>query len=357
MTSYARIESFLDQLVADGRTPGAGLAIAVRGNPVFERYAGAARTGVKAGPETIWPVASISKLYTAAAIMRMIEQGRLTLGLRVSEVIPEFHGDGRDEITLRQLLTHTSGLPYESAQHEERLASSTPVESMIDEVYAVDLEFAPGTRQKYSDFGYALAGRMAARVAGRSFETLVREEVLEPAGLQRTWLPAPVEIHDRVAHVDGTIGRTPETAMYNSAYGLGLAHPAFGAVASLSDLLRFGLLFDPHAASWFVSRAGLAVMTTDQTCSDDPGDSVIEPEGVIHPWGIGFMLKERAASPELVSRGSYGHGGATGCYLWIDPLYEVTIAFVSNRHYRADPADFMPRLDQMLNVVLAEITR
>lgn len=357
MTSFARIESFLDSLVADGRTPGAGLTIAVRGSPVLERYAGTARVGMKASQETIWPVASISKLYTAAAIMRLIEQGRLTLGSRVSEVIPEFRGKGRNDITLRQLLTHTSGLPYESTHHEERLASRATVETMIDEVYAVDLDFAPGTRQQYSDFAYALAGRMAARVAGCSFETLIRKEVLEPAGLHHTWFPAPDEVHNRVAHVEGAVGRTPETTMYSSPYGLGLAHPAFGAVATLSDLLKLGLLFDPHGGLRFLSGAGLAVMTTDQTGSDDPGELVIEPEAVIHPWGIGFMLKQRAASPELVSSGSYGHGGATGCYLWIDPLYEVTVAFVSNRHYRDDPTGFMPRLDQMLNVVLAEITR
>ncbi|MGE3797308.1 MAG: serine hydrolase domain-containing protein [Thermomicrobiales bacterium] len=357
MPKFASISTFIDRLVSNGRTPGAGLAIAVEGQPVYEHFAGFAREGRPSGPESVWPVASITKLYTAAAIMRLVEQGLLTLNLPVQKVLPEFEGGEYGKITLRQLLTHTSGLPYESPSHEDRLSERAPVDAMTDEAVTLELEFAPGTRQLYSDLGYAVAGRMAARASGQTFEALVRHHLLDQAGLRETWLPAPDSVYSRVAHVEGAVGRTPDTEMYNSAYGLSLAHPAFGAVATLSDLLSFGLLFDPFAAPCFFARASLDVMTTDQTCGDVPGDSVIEPAGIIHPWGIGFMLKGRSSIPELASPGSYGHGGATGCYLWIDPARRATIAFVSNKHYRSDPDDLMPRLDQVLNVVLGELSR
>jgi beta-lactamase class C len=351
------IGGVIGELVAAGQIRGAGVAVAVHGQPVIERYAGNARDDLAAGPETFWPVASISKLYTAAAIGRLIERGKITLGTRVSSVLPEFTGDGRESITLRQLMTHTSGLPYESPHHEARLAARWSVDQLTDEACGAELRFEPGTGQRYSDFGYAVAGRMAAVAAGTPFPELLRREVLDPAGLRETRFPTPASIHPRIAVVEGAPGSGTTSAMYTSAYGLGLAHPAFGVVATLPDLLRFGLLFRPECTNRIHSLATIRMMTTDQTGGDDPAESVIPRKETVHPWGIGFAIKGAGISPELVSPESYGHGGATGCYLWIDPRYDLVVAFVSNRHYAGDPERFMPRLDSVMNVVWAAMTR
>jgi beta-lactamase class C len=351
------MSNFVDGLVGDGRTDGAGLAAAVAGKPVFEHYAGQARSDLDAGPEVLWPIASISKLYTAAAIIRLIEQGRLSLGMPVSTVLPAFTGGGREHITLRQLMTHTSGLPYESPRMAELLETRASLDEIIDESNNLDLRFPPGTGQWYSDIGYAVAGRLAATVAGCPFDELVHAEVLEPAGLTGTFFPGCRADHGRIATVEGSMGYGTETAMYNSAYGLGLAHPAFGVVATLGDLLRFGMLFEPESAIRIHSRAAVQAMTTDQTGGDFAGEETTDPSGVIHAWGIGFMIKGRAGYPELVSAESYGHGGASGCYLWIEPRHRVTIAFVSNRHYNADRTDFMPRLEQAVSVTMGCLTR
>jgi CubicO group peptidase (beta-lactamase class C family) len=351
------ISDFIDGFVRDGRTNGAGLAASVAGKPVFEHYAGQARSDLDAGPEVLWPVASISKLYTAAAIMRMIEQGRLSLGMRVSTVLPAFSGDEREDITLRQLLTHTSGLPYESPQMADRLAARASLEEITDEANTLDLRFPPGTGQWYSDLGYAVAGRLAATVAGSPFDELVQAEVLEPAGLTGTCFPGRRADHGRIATVEGSMGYGSETAMYYTAYSLGLAHPAFGVVATLGDLLRFGRLFEPESTTRIHSRMAVQAMTTDQTGGDFAGEETTVPTGVIHAWGIGFMIKGRTGYPELVSADSYGHGGGSGCYLWIEPRHRITIAFVSNRHFNADPDDFMPRLEQAVSVTMSCLTR
>jgi beta-lactamase class C len=351
------ISDFIDRLVEDGRCSGAGLAAAIDGKPVFEHYAGQARSDLAAGPEALWPVASISKLYTAAAIMRLIEQGQLSLGMSASTVLPAFTGGGREHITLRQLMTHTSGLPYESPRMPELLASRATLDEITDEANTLDLRFPPGTSQWYSDLGYAIAGRLAAEVTGCPFDELVHAEVLDPAALTGTFFPGCRAVHGRIATVEGSMGCGSETAMYNSAYGLGLAHPAFGVVATLGNLLRFGMLFEPESATRIHSRMAVQAMTTDQTGGDFAGEETAVPTGVIHAWGIGFMIKGHTGYPELVSPESYGHGGASGCYLWIDPRHRVTIAFVSNRHYNADEADFMPRLEQAVSVTMACLTR
>jgi beta-lactamase class C len=351
------VARLVDRVVRGEGVAGAGVAVLRGGEVALEHYAGDAAPGNPAGPETLWPVASISKLYTATMIMRLVEQGELTLIARARSVLPRFDGGGKEQITLRQLLTHTSGLLYEPPHMAQLLAEQTLLEEIVDTVYALPLDYPPGTDQRYSDLGYAVAGRMAAVAMQSDFSSLVRELVLEPAGLMGTFLPAPADVSTRIAYVSGALGEGTAGAMYTSAYGRGLAHPAFGAVATLPDLLAFGALFTPHAARPLLSGAGIATMTSDQTCGDEPGEQVIPATGVIHPWGIGFMLKGRAATMELVSPASFGHGGASGCILWVDPVHDAVVAFVSNRHFRADPDGFVPRLTRVVNATLAALTR
>jgi beta-lactamase class C len=352
MTESRWLSELLRRMVEQEGVDGGGIAVARRGEVVFEEYAGEARPGLAAGRTALWPLASISKVYTASALVALVERGLLTLSTKVSAVLPDFAGDGRERITLRQLLTHTSGLIYESPEMGDLLAARTPLAEIVDEAYTRPLLFAPGTHQRYSDLGYALAARTAETVAGKPLPELVRELVLEPGGLAETFMPpAPAEV-GRVAQVRGVLAEGTEGAMYNSPYALGLAHPAFGTVASLPDLLKFGLAFTPWGTP-FLSPAGIRAMTTDQTGNDFPGFEVYDVAGSIQPWAIGFMLKGRAVTPELVSPDSFGHGGASGCILHVDPASEIAVAFVSNRHERLGADEFMARLDRVVNAAMA----
>ncbi|MGI8477891.1 MAG: serine hydrolase domain-containing protein [Thermomicrobiales bacterium] len=354
---FMPIWAFVDRLVTVEGVPGAAVAVAADGRCAFERYAGAAAPGRPAALDTLWPLASISKLYTAAAIVALVEQGALTLSAKVCTLLPEWTGDGREKITLRQLLTHTSGLIYESPAMPEMLAAKTPLAAMVDDALGQPLLFTPGADQRYSDLGYALAARMASAATGKAFPDLVRELVLEPGRLRETFMPPPEAEYGRLAYVSGAFAEGTDGAMYNSRYALDLAHPAFGTVATVRDLLRFGLLFAPDGPERTLSARGVAAMTTDQTGGDFAGEEVVPVTGVVHAWGAGFMLKGRSGTPELVSPQSFGHGGASGCILWVDPLERITIAFVSNRHFNADSTGLLLRLDRAVNVVMAALTR
>ncbi len=122
-TDFQSVQQFIDRIVEEGRVDGAGMAISVDGRPEFTYLAGEASPGKPAGVDTLWPLASISKLYTASAVMSLMEQGKLALSTRASAVFPEFRGGGREEIRLRHLLTHTSGLPFAPANIAELLQS------------------------------------------------------------------------------------------------------------------------------------------------------------------------------------------------------------------------------------------
>jgi CubicO group peptidase (beta-lactamase class C family) len=355
----APVQARIERWIADGEIAGAAVAVAHRGEPVWESHAGLARPHVASGASVLWPLASISKLYSAAMLMALVERGELALGMTVQSVIPEFNGGGKDEVTLRHLLTHTSGMVYESPLHAQRLQAQTPYEDLLDEAYVYPLMFRPGERLSYSDYGIALAARVAERVTGRDFVALVDELVLAPAGLQdTTFRPADGDL-ERVAHVEGTYADGTEGAMYNSRYGLNLAHPAFGTLASVSDLLRFGLHFAPEGPR-FLSEASVRAMTSDQTGGYTPAmiPGFMESTAPA-PWGLGFMVA-RAGNPfmaDLIPPGSYGHGGASGCALWIDALDEIVVAYVSNKHALTGRPPFTRRLVTVVNMVIAALTR
>src|SRR4029079_11841282 len=117
---------------------------------------------------------------TAAAVMRLVELGVLTVNTPVWAILPDFRGDARDDVRIRHLITHTSGLPYESPLMGARLAAHWSTDELIDEAYQAPFLFAPRTHFQYSDYAYGLAGRAAATVVGRPFPEVVRTLVLEP---------------------------------------------------------------------------------------------------------------------------------------------------------------------------------
>lgn len=350
-----RAFALLDEIAKEG--DGVALAVAAGGEPVAEYVAGVAAPGQEATPETLWPLASISKLYTATAVMRLVEQGVFTLNTTVQSLLSEFAGEGRERVTIRHLLTHTAGVIYESPEMRQRLMAQTSLDDLVVEACQAPLLIAPGTRHSYSDLGFALLGRVASVAAEVPFRELVRTLVLEPGELTATFMPPPECEYERIAYVRGAFAEGTEGAMYNSQYARELAHPAFGTVATVGDLLRFGLLFAPNGTRRILSEATIRAMRTDQTDGRTPRFSDAPATGAAQPWGLGFMVKERLSYPELLSQAAYGHDGATGCALWIDPVHDLTIAFVSNRHINAMgwPA-FEQRLSRVVNATVVGMT-
>jgi CubicO group peptidase (beta-lactamase class C family) len=348
----------LDSFVTSGQVDGAAVAIAWKGEQVAEHHTGNAAPGHPADTDTLWPLASISKLYTAAVVMALVERGVITLGLTVRSILPEFDGDGREQVTLRQLLTHTSGIIYESPEHEQRLLDQLSIDQITAEAATYPLLFQPGTRHSYSDYNYALAGKVASVATGMSFPDLVRTLVLEPGRLADTFMPPPKGEYHRLAHVVGALAEGTESDMYNSEYAFDLAHPAFGTVATVSDLLRFGLLFAPSGKHRIHSEATVQAMTRDQTGGYTPGNLPGMELDVPMPWGFGFHIKgQTSGHGDLLSPQTFGHGGASGCVLQVDPVHDVAVAYVSNKHARTGRPSFTRRQMSIVNSTLAALTR
>jgi CubicO group peptidase (beta-lactamase class C family) len=288
-----------------------------------------------------------------------VELGEITLNTLASHIIPEFTGNGREEIRLRHLLTHTSGLIYESPQMESRLEAQTPFAQLLEEALAAPLLFKPGSSLAYADYNTLIAGEVAARVMGVPLPDLVQTLILEPMNLHSTFFPTPPEQDWRVALVRGVMAEGSSGAMYNSRYARGLPHPAFAVTATARDVMNFLLHFSPSGKR-VLSSATVKAMTRDQT-------------GLVHgvhpsmkgydhtapmPWGFGWALQTRevpALLCELSSFSTFGHGGASGCEIFCDPQEDVCVVVLSNSHLRRGREPWYRRLQSLMNAAYVQV--
>src|SRR5215217_1576552 len=285
---FHRIERF----IADQAIDGAALAVAHGGELVTEWCAGAAAPGRAATSETVWPLACISKLYTATTIMALVERGELTLSMPVHTRLPAFARDGLEDIRLRHLLTHTSGLSRATPSRvEELLGRLAPLSEQLADAYAQPLLFTPGTAFNYTDHGYAFAAQLAEAVTACPFPDLMRTLVLQPAGLCDTFFPPPPLVYDRIAYVAGVSAEGADGAFLNSGYFRQLAHPAFGVFTTVRDLLQFGLLFTELPPVRLLGKATVRAMTIDQTGGSAIGHVMPLYPPQRQPWGLGWSIR------------------------------------------------------------------
>jgi CubicO group peptidase (beta-lactamase class C family) len=351
------IQSLIERHIVEGGFTGAALVVAQNGKIVSECYAGEAKPNTPVSPITLFPIASISKVYAATAIVRLIEQGELTANTPVHHVLPKFIGERREEVRLRHLLTHTSGMIYESPEMEARLIAKVSLDELIEEAYGAPLLFAPGSQLSYADYNTLIAGHMAEVATGRKFKTLVQELVLHPADLRETHFPPTENEFHKMPIVRGVMAEGTEGAMYNSVYARTLGHPAFGVVATAKDLARFGMTFLPSGKP-ILTPVGLRAMTTDQTGRVGGAHPSMKSFGD-HPripWGLGWSLQTESTPTlfsEFASNQTFGHGGASGCQIVVDPLIDTVVALCTNTHVRTGRDRWYRRLQSIINVAFA----
>lgn len=324
----------IERYMASDEWAGAAVVVMRGDTIVIEQYAGVAAPGVPAGADVLWPLASISKVYAAATIMRLVEMGELTLNTLAVRIFPELAGQGREEVRIRHLLTHTAGWPYESPVMAERLQAQTPLAELLNEALTAPQLFAPGTQLSYSDYHWLILAEIARRITGHDFATLMHDLILRPMGLAQTVFP--IGAAAPVAYVRGSLAEGTPGAMYNSPYGRSLAHPAFGVAASARDLARFARHFAPGGPR-VLCDATVRAMTSDQTAGVPGSYPVISGLGSQprHAWGLGWAL-QTASTPalfsELVSFQSFGHHGASGCQVIVDPVQDLVLVALTNTH-------------------------
>jgi CubicO group peptidase (beta-lactamase class C family) len=252
-------------------------------------------------------LASITKPMSAAGVMWLVERGKIGLDDRAQKYLPELNG----AITVRQLLTHTSGLPDMLPDNTLLRQRHAPLAEYTRLGLKTPLLFAPGEKWSYSSTGILLATEIAQRVDGRPIAKLLAEEIYRPLGMKHTTLGIDQldwgrVVRSQTEYAPSDLGATADATQWdwNSAYWRGLGSPWGGAHAPAEDVMRFVMAFMAKDAPVLRPETRKMMITNQNRAG-------------LTPYGIGWALGARLGKG--LSEAAYGHGGSTGTLAWAEP--------------------------------------
>ena len=271
----------------------------------------------------VFLLASITKPMAIAAVMSLAEQGLFKLDDRVCDLIPEFTGDGREEMTMRNLMTHVSGLPDQLPNNVQLRAGQADLGQFVQGAIRTPLLFQPGSRYRYSSMGILLACEVAQRLTEMTIAELVHEVVFGPLKMHHSALGLgamefdsvmPCQVESAVAEA-GAGDPASKSWDWNSPYWRRLGSPWGGAHASAVDVVKFLRAFS-HPPDRFLKPGTVAEMIRNHN-----------PRG-LRRRGLGFDLGRSVGGPH-VSEHVFGHGGSTGTLCWADPDTDTVVVVLT----------------------------
>lgn len=319
------VRAVLEAAVRDSAFPGAYAVVGTRDRVVVEYGVGRidwAPGAPAPDARTIWDMASLTKVVAlTSAMMQLVESGRVALDAPVQRYLPEWTGSNKERVTVRHLLTHSSGLPAWRPVYKE---AADPVAAMRL-VYDTPLDTLPGARTVYSDLGAILLGEVVRRVSGQRLDAYAVEHVFGPLGMRDTrYLPleadrpriAPTELDPwRQRHLRGEVHD-------ENAFSLGGVSAHAGLFSTAADLTRL--------AQAYLNGGAL------------DGRRVFRPETIrlfttvhdstVSNRALGWETPTGGNSAgRLMTRPAFGHTGFTGTSIWIDPSRDVFVLLLTNR--------------------------
>lgn len=321
------IDRIVSEGIRAGGYPGAAVIIGRQGAAVWRKGFGTLGWGLESravtADSTIYDLASLTKVVaTTTAAMILYDEGRLSLDSKVADYLPGFVGKWKDEVTIRHLLTHRSGLP---AGRELWRVARTP-EQNKHAVIETTLRFRPGRSYIYSDLGADVLGWVVESIAGQPLDAFVRQRVFEPLGMTDTDFLPPDSVRDRVAPTDRSARRGFAVGVQvhdENAYVLGGVAGHAGLFGTADDLAVFAQMMlngGRYGETRIVSEETVRLFTQRAAGSRALG------------WE---MAEGRHGAGEYLSPTAYGHIGFTGTSMWIDPQRDMFVILLTNRVHAA----------------------
>ena len=295
--------------------------------------------------DTIFDAASLTKVVaTTPAIMLLVERGKVKVDERVSVYIPEFTGEGRESVTVRELLTHTSGLPADIETKSDWHGQG----EAIKKACAEKLQTPPGTAFKYSDINFILLGEIVQRVSHAPLEVFVQREIYTPLKMTNTgYLPSSEKL-PRIAPTEMVDGKPWRGVVHDpTARHMGGVAGHAGLFTTAADLARY--------ARMLLNLGELDGIKIFKPETVKLMTSVQSPAGISAKRGLGWDIDTSYSGPrgEIFPIGSYGHTGWTGGSLWIDPFSKTFVIFLSNRNHPTEAGSVIA-LRRKLGTLAAE---
>lgn len=336
-TIYGLTAAFrlLDDEVDRGEIPG-GVALVTHQGKVAGSYAAGYAVDhggekVRAEETTIYDCASLTKVtVTLPLVLQSIGYGLVRLDDPVARFLHEFGTNGKEHITIRHLLIHTSGLP---AHQKFYLHGWTP-EEIIGAICRLPLEYKSDSKIVYSDLGYMLLGHIAAQVFGDSLDRVASEQIFNPLGMKDTAYCPPEDWKPRIAATEYTelLERCKRGEVHDeNAYAMGGISGHAGLFSTAGDLAKYAMMWLNGGRT----EDGRAVIP--EACVQVSIGT--HTRALSGRRGLGWVLKgdKMDVSGDLFSDSAYGHTGFTGVSLTIDPERDISAILLTNRvHYGRD---------------------
>lgn len=350
--SFGRADSIVESGIRRGIYPGAVLVIGNNARILHSRGFGRLQWngGAVASPDsTFYDLASLTKVVgTTGAMMRLVESGKVDLDAPVVRYLPRFTGAGKDQVTVRMLLNHTSGL----RSYLPFFQLSRTRDSAIALLYREPLRRKPGASVEYSDLNFLLLGLLVEQLSGQSLDRYVTRAVLDSAGLTHTFYFPPDSLKKRTAPT-GRYRGTPVCCVVNdqNAARMGGAAGHAGLFSTGTDLARFARMWLNRG---FIDGRRVftaAVVDTFLSPGQGKGDRLLgwerpDPDN-----------KDDSAYGHSLSPFAYGHTGWTGTLLWVDPQKNLFLVLLTNRAYDPKVPRSIRALRNVRNALADEVVR
>jgi len=326
--TIADVQTLLEHAYAADE-PGAAILIVTKGEILYQDGFGLANMehGVDITPDTIFRIGSVTKQFTATAIMMLQEQGKLSVTDSISQYLPDYPTHGHT-ILIEHLLTHTSGImsytsiPGYMGSNEIRHDVSTA--ELIEVFRDLPMEFAPGTAWNYNNSGYVLLGAIIEKISGQTYAEFIAENITTPLGLSNTTYAGSALVKNRAAGYSAIDGGGFENAGFLS---MSQPYAAGSLLSTVNDLATWQAALTNGD---LINSASYAKMTSP----------VLLADGEYFPYGYGFTLVPLRGHA-MVSHSGGIHGFICQT-IWL-PEQEVYVAVLSNTTGRSPDPDMIAR--------------
>ena len=350
---FSEAREVLEQAIRDSILPGAQVVVTKDGEILWSDETGRQTYNSDSTPiteSTIYDIASLTKVVaTTPIVMRLFERKLLPLDEPVFHFFPEFSGGEKNRITIRHLLTHSSGLP----PYIRFFELGIPPEEVIPAILELDLDFNPGEGTAYSDLGIILLGAIIEKVTGKSLDQLSRSWIFQPLGMQRTFFTpgsnlipeiAPTEVDSvyRKGLVQGIVHDENSWWLGGVAAHAGLFSTARD-LAGYAQLMMNGGFFEGRR---YFKRSTITRFTNRQNL----------PPGSGRALGWDTPADSLSTAGDYFTPGSFGHLGFTGTSMWVDPSQRIAVILLTNRVYPTREKGGMRQVRQQFhNAVMSTI--
>jgi CubicO group peptidase (beta-lactamase class C family) len=345
------VDGVIEASIANKDTPGAVLLVAHKGQIVYKKAYGNRMVQPrieKMTVDTIFDMASLTKpTATASGIMILAQDGKLNVNDTVTKYIPDFGQKGKENVTLVNLLTHTSGLIPDGNYVDKNLG----YDGIIKDVISRSTSYTPGTKFVYSDLGYMTLGEIIRRVSGKPENEFVAERLFKPLGLKDTGYLPPENKWKRCAPTEFRNGKLLQGQVHDpTAWEMGGVAGHAGLFSTADDMAVICQMFlnggEYNGVKIFTPET-IRLMTTNQSPVTN------QPRGL--GWDIGSRYARQRGT--VFPKEGYGHTGWTGTSVWVDPASQTFVILLCNRNHPDGKGDVGRLRSQVSNIVASSIVK